>query len=106
MTFSSEILNLSLIEKASVIQQPYSFFGVENAFKSDAISSLLNDFPSISEGGSFSLDDILLKGSIKTLVEELEGDQFRSLMGKKFDVDFVVILDKKMDAYILTPKLN
>lgn len=81
------ILNLSALERASVQNQPYPYFVVENALNMENASDLLNDFPEITSGGSFPLDALELGKDVKELVAEFESDQFRQLMAKKFDVN-------------------
>ena len=45
----------------------------------DVLAILANDFPNIESGGSFPSDN-LEEGNIKNLVEELEGDEFKTIL--------------------------
>lgn len=83
----NKIIDYTAIENAEVQQTPYPFFGIDNVFSESSHKPLLEDFPKISNGGSFPLESIEVKGALAKLVEEIESDEFRSVMGKKFSVD-------------------
>ncbi len=87
MMNNKSIIDYTAIENASVVSEPFPFFGLEDAFDSDAHAALLADFPKIDSGGSFPLENIVITGAVARLVEEIKSDQFRDLMAKKFDVD-------------------
>lgn len=83
----NKIIDYAVIENAAVQQTPYPFFGIDNVFADESHQALLRDFPTLNDGGSFPLESIELKGELARLVDEIEGEQFRSVMAKKFDVD-------------------
>ena len=62
------------IKQAQVHQEFFPFFHIENAFNENLDpAELVNNFPAIESGGSFHTEN-LNDGSIKKLVDELEGD--------------------------------
>ncbi len=81
------IIDYAAIENVSVNQAPYPYFGIENVFAESSHQALLNDFPTINNGGSLPLDAITVEGELARLVDEIKSDQFRQVMAKKFDVD-------------------
>lgn len=83
----NKIIDYAAIENAVVEQTPYPFFGIDHVFADESHQALLRDFPTLNDGGSFPLESIELKGELARLVDEIEGEQFRSVMAKKFDVD-------------------
>ena len=83
----SNYLNLKKIQETKVQKEFFPFFTVSNSFLEDVNSSaLVEDFPDISEGGSFPVDDNAGQ-NIKDLIRELEGPEFRKLLEDKFKVE-------------------
>ena len=83
----SNYLNLKQIQETEVQDDYFPFFTVANSFLEDIDSSaLIEDFPDISEGGSFPVD-VNTGQKIKDLIKELEGPEFRKLLEKKFKVE-------------------
>ena len=83
----SKYLNLKQIQEAEVQDDYFPFFTVTNSFLEDIDSSaLIEDFPDISEGGSFPVD-VNTGQKIKDLIKELEGPEFRKLLEEKFKVE-------------------
>ena len=75
------------IKQAQVDQEFFPFFHIENAFNENLDpAELVNNFPSIESGGSFHTEN-LIDGSIKNLVDELEGDDFKQILEDKFQID-------------------
>ena len=83
----SNYLNLKQIQETEVQDDYFPFFTVANSFLEDIDSSeLVEDFPDISEGGSFPVD-VNTGQNIKDLIKELEGPEFRKLLEEKFKVE-------------------
>tara|TARA_B100001778_G_C18356082_1_gene524235 strand:- start:80 stop:706 length:627 start_codon:yes stop_codon:yes gene_type:complete len=80
-------LNEEKLNLAKVKKEFFPYFHVENALSQELDSlDLINDFPDIESGGSFPSDD-LEEGFIKQLVQELEGNEFKSILENKLDID-------------------
>ena len=85
-----KILNLDKIQEAKVNNTYFPFFSVTNSFIDNEISKkLTKDFPNISTGGSFPIEDLKSGASFVQLVEELKGNELRSLLEKKFEVNLL-----------------
>jgi SM-20-related protein len=83
----SNYLNLKKIQDTEVQKEYFPFFTISNSFLEDVDSSaLVEDFPDISEGGSFPVD-VNAGQNIKDLIKELEGPEFRKLLEDKFNVE-------------------
>ena len=81
------LLDKNKISTAYVEKEFFPFFHVENAFRDGIDSSeLVDNFPQIASGGSFPSEDIS-NGPIKHLIEELESDDFKSILEDKLNVD-------------------
>ena len=82
------LLDNKKIKHALVDQEFFPFFHIENAFDENLDpAELVENFPVIKSGGSFHTEN-LIDGSIKNLVDELEGDDFKQILEDKFQVDF------------------
>ena len=83
----NKYLNLKKIQESEVQKDYFPFFMVNDSFLEDVDSSqLVEDFPDISEGGSFPVDHNSGQ-NIKDLINELEGPEFRKLLEEKFNVE-------------------
>ena len=81
------LLDNKKIKQALVDQEFFPFFHIENAFDENLDpAELVENFPVIKSGGSFQTEN-LIDGSIKNLVDELEGDDFKQILEDKFQVD-------------------
>ena len=81
------LLDNKKIKQALVDQEFFPFFHIENAFDENLDpAELVENFPVIKSGGSFHTEN-LIDGSIKNLVNELEGDDFKQILEDKFQVD-------------------
>ena len=82
-----QILDRNKINQVSVDTEFFPFFHIENVFSSNTeASGLTADFPEIDRGGSFPTDK-LSEGILKDLIQELEGNEFKSLLEEKFNID-------------------
>lgn len=83
----TELLDFEALAAAEVHQQPYPYFVVEQSLFTDRISELMQDFPELNDGGSFTLDGLATGASFDALIEELNGQEFRQQVSQKLDVD-------------------
>ena len=84
---TNQFFDYTAIEGASVNQQPFPFFGVDNALNISCHREILANFPNISSGGSYSLSDITISDTLGELITEIKSDRFRALISKKLDID-------------------
>lgn len=83
----TQLLNIQALATATVNQTPYPFFMVEQSLNTDSIDQLMQDFPKMDEGGSFTLDGLEPGPSFNALIEELNGPAFREQVSKKLALD-------------------
>ena len=80
-------LDLSAIDIASRSHEPYEFLLGSNIIKPEVLDEVRRDFPAITKPGYLTVDDVELKGSFKTLIDELEGPELTDAMSRRFGID-------------------
>jgi hypothetical protein len=85
MTLS--ILNADAVRNAPLSREPYSFFLGSGVLKEETIPDLKRDFPNITKPGYLTVDEVDLKGRFKTLIDEIESDEFSSVLSEKFGIN-------------------
>ncbi len=85
MAFS--VLNVEAVRQAQRSHEPYDWFLGSGILKQEAIDELRRDFPDVTKPGYLTVDEVQLKGTFKTLIEELESDEFSRELSKKFGID-------------------
>ena len=82
------MLNFELIKKAEINSEFYPFFTIQDVFlNKEDHKKIATDFPNINKGGSFPSNSVSYGDSIQSLIDCLEGDQMRSILENKFQVD-------------------
>ncbi|HEX2724706.1 MAG TPA: 2OG-Fe(II) oxygenase [Beijerinckiaceae bacterium] len=85
MSFST--LNVDAVRQAPVSREPYTWFLGSGILRQDVIDDLRHDFPNITKPGGLTVEEVDLKGRFKTLIDELESDEFSAELSKKFGLD-------------------
>jgi hypothetical protein len=85
MTLS--VLNADAVRNAPLSKEPYSFFLGGGVLKDEAIPELKRDFPNITKPGYLTVDEVDLKGKFKTLIDEIESDEFSTVLSEKFGIN-------------------
>jgi hypothetical protein len=85
MAFS--VLNPEAVRQAPLSREPYSFFLGSGVLKEHVVPDLKRDFPDITKPGYLTVNEVDLKGRFKTLVDELESEEFTEELSKKFGKD-------------------
>jgi SM-20-related protein len=81
------VLNVDAVRQAQRSSEPYDWFLGSGILRQDAIDDLKRDFPDITKPGYLTVDEVQLKGTFKTLIDELESDEFSRELSKKFGID-------------------
>ena len=83
----TKFLDLKEINQSRVKDDYFPYFTVHKSlYENINSSSLVDDFPDISEGGSFPVN-LNTGQKIKNLIKELEGPEFKQLLEEKFEVN-------------------
>ncbi|MFI5011158.1 MAG: 2OG-Fe(II) oxygenase [Hyphomicrobiales bacterium] len=85
--FKEPVIDIEAIRRAAVSREPYTHMLVDNVLNSDAVPALRADFPNITKPGYLTVDDSLLKGKFRQLIEELESPEFTEVMSQKMGLD-------------------
>lgn len=80
-------LDLAAIAAAPVKTDPFEHILLDHALKAESAAAIEADYPEIGKPGSFSLADLEIGPAVRQLIDELEGDGFRSLLADRFKVD-------------------
>lgn len=83
----SNIIKLDALKSAQVQQTPYPYFVVNNVIDDNQVEAIIQDFPKITHGGSFNLDDVELKPNFDRFLKSLDTAEFRQILTEKFDVN-------------------
>ena len=84
---STEILDLQKLRAQPLAKDPFPFVVVSGMLKPGAIQSLTRDFPPIGDGGVYPVDVLPLGPSMRKLVAEISGPEFREVVEEKFGLD-------------------
>ncbi len=87
----TELLDLTALTDATVNQQPYPYFVIEQSLMSNKVDAVMQDFPTIAEGGSFTLDGLELGPQFDALIDELNGPEFRQQISEKLGLDLSIL---------------
>jgi SM-20-related protein len=79
-------LDFDKLAATEITAAPYPHIVVENFVKPDALRAVVADLPAMRGRGSFPITAVKLGQAAKLLVSGLEGEVFRSLVAKKFDL--------------------
>jgi len=66
---------------------PYDHVIVPGFVRSAAFERIINDYPVIQDRGSFALDTLSYGPAFRQLLDELQGDAFRTAVAEKFNVN-------------------
>jgi len=78
---------MEAFNKAQSADEPFPYFLVNPFIDPAAMTEILEDFPAIEQGGSFPATSQNTQGALAELLKELESDELRESVGKKFNID-------------------
>jgi len=84
---STEILDLERLRAQPLVRDPFPFVVASGMLKRGVIKQLSRDFPAIGDGGVYPVDVLALGPSMRKLVEEISGPEFRKVVEDKFALD-------------------
>ncbi|MDG1940298.1 MAG: 2OG-Fe(II) oxygenase [Paracoccaceae bacterium] len=81
------MLNLKKFNNEKINTDPFKYIILNNFVQNDLLNSARDDFPIVPGPGSHPPSRLKIEGGFKLLVEELLGDEFRTIIERKFDVN-------------------
>jgi SM-20-related protein len=87
MSKTTNYLGLHAFRATPLVQEPFQHLIVSGFVTPDALRAINADYPKISSSGSFPVDQVTFGPAFQTLLDELEGDEFREAFEEKFGLD-------------------
>jgi SM-20-related protein len=81
------ILDLERLRASPLQRDPFDFVRVDNFIRPEDLPALLADFPQVRRHGSFPLGALSVGAGFAGLAAELEGDELRQEIERKFAID-------------------
>jgi SM-20-related protein len=80
-------LDIDALRDAPLSRDPFDHLILEQFVRPEARQAIGADYPAIDKPGSFTLEDVAVKGALAALIEELKGDDFRRAVEAAFGVE-------------------
>ena len=78
--------NLEKFRAARLETAPFDYVIVPGFLKPESLKAVNATFPAISKGGSFPLDSVDGKATVKAVIAELDGPEFETAVAEKFGI--------------------
>lgn len=82
-----KILDLDTVKTAPLHKEPFPYLIINNIFRNECTSDVVNSFPAINSRGSFPLSATTYSGCFATLIEELQHPALKKLIGERFNMN-------------------
>jgi hypothetical protein len=83
------VIDLEALRRAPMWRVPYPYLMGSNVLQQGALEGLRRDFPAIKKPGYLTVKDVLVNGTFKQLVEELESDEVAGIVSAQLGFDLV-----------------
>lgn len=83
----SSVLRLDALKDAEVKSTPFPYFVVDHSIVDSEVQAVVKDFPKITQGGSYNLDDVEIKPNFDRLLKSVDTPEFRQILTDKFGVN-------------------
>ena len=87
MSDAWKVLNADALRKAALVSEPFPYFIVDNVIRPEALSEVVESFPSIEKRGSFPPHAVSCSGRFAELMQEIHSDELRDLIGERLGMD-------------------
>ncbi len=81
------LIDLARLRDSQLHRDPFDFVVVEDFLAADRADQLVEEFPAVPGHGSYPLSTLACSPLFTRLIEELEGDEMRAAIEKKFALD-------------------
>lgn len=81
-----DYLGIEQFRATPLVRQPFEHLIVPQFIGFEALAEINADYPRISTSGSFPVDQLVFGSAFRTLLDELNGDEFREAFEGKFGV--------------------
>ena len=80
-------LDYAALAAVAVAHDPYDYLIVPNFVHADRLAPLVADYPEVPGPGSHPPSELTIRGHFGSLLDELDGPEFRGLIEEKFGID-------------------
>jgi SM-20-related protein len=80
-------LDLAALDAAPLASDPFDYLILRDFVKPEQAAAIGRDYPDVKQPGSFTLNDVEVRGALAGLIEELDGPAFRDAIERKFGLD-------------------
>jgi len=81
------VLDADALRKATLVPEPFPYLIVDNIIRPEVLSDVVRNFPAIRKRGSFPPHAVACSGLFATLMQEMQSDELRDLIGKRLGMD-------------------
>ena len=82
-----KVLNADPLRKAALVSEPFPHLIIDNIIRPEVLSEVVESFPRIDKRGSFPLHAVACSGRFATLMQEIQSDELRDLIGERLGMD-------------------
>jgi hypothetical protein len=83
----SEFIDISKINNATVIHNPFDFFQIDQVLNPGSLEAIRNDFPAIDKPGIYPVGSLKYGAAFAKLIAEVKSSQLCAVIGSKFGID-------------------
>lgn len=87
MSSSWRVLDADAFRKATLVPEPFPYLIIDNIIRPEVLSEVVGSFPAIKKRGSFPLHSVACSGRFATLMQEMQSDELRDLIGERLGMD-------------------
>jgi hypothetical protein len=87
MLARADILDFDKLRQTAISNDPFSHILVPAFVKPDRLREVVADLPAMKARGSFPIEAVKLGPAAKSLFTTLQGEEFRAIIGQKFNLD-------------------
>jgi len=81
------VLDADSLRKATLVPEPFPYLIIDNIIRPEVLSEVVGSFPAIKKRGSFPLHAVACAGRFATLMQEIQSDDLRDLIGERLGMD-------------------
>jgi len=87
MSSAWKVLDADALRRATLVSEPFPYLIIDNIIRPEALSEVVGSFPAIKKRGSFPLHAVACAGGFATLMQEIQSDDLRDLIGERLGMD-------------------
>jgi len=81
------VLDEDALRKATLVPEPFPYLIIDNIIRPEVLSDVVGSFPAIKKRGSFPPHAVACSGLFATLMQEMQSDELRDLIGERLGMD-------------------